>query len=140
MIFRKKGGLSHKLMPKQAKCWSFFFSFFRRFTMQNVGFFLAEGCFEIRAFLTGWLWPTLFLFSFSCRGIYFSESLHFFPTYFTTSLNFFPILCTQFHCSLPNFFPNSNFDLNYFPTQKAGNLQEYIPLFSCCKKAKKLTQ
>ena len=43
------------------------------------------------------------------RGIYFSESVCFFPTFFTTSLNFFPISCTQFHCSFPNFFPKSNF-------------------------------
>ena len=43
------------------------------------------------------------------RGIYFTESVNFFPTYFATQLNFFPISCTHCYCSLLNFFPNFNF-------------------------------
>ena len=42
------------------------------------------------------------------RGIYFSESVSFFPTYFTTSVNFFPISYTHFYCSLHKIFPNFN--------------------------------
>ena len=43
------------------------------------------------------------------RGIYFSESINFFPIYFTTLLNFFPISCTHFYCCLLNFVPNFSF-------------------------------
>ena len=64
-------------------------------------------------------------FSSLCRCIYFSESINFFPTYLTTTLNFFPT--SYIHC----YFFLLNFFLNWFPTQKVGNLQEYTPLSLC---------
>ena len=49
-------------------------------------------------------------------------------TYFTTRLNFFPTSCTHFFFVTPWISSPIQFWLNCFPTQKVGNLQEFISL------------
>ena len=61
------------------------------------------------------------------RGIYFSESVNFFPTYFTALLNSFPISCTCFYCSLFNFFPNFNFGWIFSLPKKQGICKNIFP-------------
>ena len=63
------------------------FSHFYLFSAHFGGFHTLFQFFFLQVSLHPCLW---------FRGIYFSESVDFFPTYFTTSLNFFPISHTHF--------------------------------------------
>ena len=69
------------------------------------------------------------------RGTYFLESVNFFPLCFTPNVvKLLPHLTHTLLLVPPEFLPQFQIWLNCFPTQKVGNLQEFIPLWYHCPK------